>query len=303
MELDEIRAFVAVAETGLINRAAHELRRSQPAVTRQIQRLEQALGVQVLDRRAKPMRLTLAGQGALERCRRVLAAVEELRAANAPGPGPQGECRIGLSYSLADMSLAGPIEKLRQEFPRVSFRVSTSMSPFLLEDVRSGSLDLAVVQMPEGHRPPAGVEGRMVRTAPLVFVASRRRRLPKVVKLRHVAEGPWVLFPDGCGFRAALRRALEQINAPLRVVVETCGMEFHLSLVARGLGLGLIPAWVVARSRLRPEVRPFSVRGHEFRVTVWTVRGRLPEALLPVWTALDEQVTRELARPSLQSRD
>jgi len=296
MELDEIRAFVAVAETGSVNRAAHELGRSQPAVTRQIQRLEQALGIQVLDRRAKPVKLTLAGQVALERCRRILTGVEELRAATALGPGPQGECRIGLGYSLAEMCLACSLEKLRQEFPQVSFRVSTSMSPYLLEEVRSGALDLAVVQIPEGHRPPAGVEGRMVTTAPLVFVASGRRRLPKVVKLTDLAEETWVLNPDGCGFRAALRRALGDVNAPLRIAVESFGMELQLSLVARGVGLGLIPAWVLARSRLRPKVRPFSVRGHGFRVAVWIVRGRLPEPLLPVWTTVDESLTKELAR-------
>lgn len=302
MDLNEIRAFVAVAETGSVNRAAHEMRRSQPAVTRQIQRLEQALGIQVLDRRAKPAKLTLGGQVALERCRRILAAVEELRAATTLGPGPQGECRIGLAYSLAEMSLAGPLEKLRHEFPHVSFRVSTGWSLFLLEEIQSGTLDLAVVQIPEGHRPPAGVEGRMIRTERLVFVASSRRRLPRIVKLTDVAEETWVLNPDGCGFRAALRRALEDVNAPLRVAVEAYGMELHLSLVARGVGLGVLPTWVLARSPLRAKVRPFRVRGHEFRVAVWTLRGRLPEPLLPVWTALDEHLTRELARPTRSRR-
>src|ERR1700730_8012860 len=81
MEFDDIRAFVAVAESRSVSRAARELHLTQPAVTRRVQRLESSLGVSLCDRRRRPLALTEAGQAVLERCRRVLHAVRDVRSA------------------------------------------------------------------------------------------------------------------------------------------------------------------------------------------------------------------------------
>lgn len=292
MELSEIKTFVAVAEAGSVNRAALALHLSQPAVTRQVQRLEAALGVQLLDRRAKPATLTPAGQTALERCRSILKAIEELRAATAPGEDPSGECRIGVSPSLADFALAEPIDHLRRVFPRVRLQVSTDWSRALQEQVRAGVLDAAVVLLPKGERPPAEVSGKAIGSQPLVVVAPRRRRLPGALDLADLAEESWVLNPEGCGFRSALQRALQRINAPLRVAVEAHGLGLQLSLVARGIGLGLVPVRVVARSRLRSKLQVLRLRGHDFRLVVWVVYARLPATLTPILTVLGEQLKR-----------
>jgi DNA-binding transcriptional LysR family regulator len=81
VEFDDIRAFVAVAEARSVSRAARELYLTQPAVTRRVQRLERALGVALCDRRRRPFALTEAGP-VLERCRRVLHAVRDIRSAS-----------------------------------------------------------------------------------------------------------------------------------------------------------------------------------------------------------------------------
>ena len=78
MNLGDLKAFVAVAETGSINRAAAKLNLTQPAVTRRIQSLEAAIGVALLDRSSKPPNLTEDGRRALAHGRRVLSALEEL---------------------------------------------------------------------------------------------------------------------------------------------------------------------------------------------------------------------------------
>src|SRR2546428_401537 len=86
--------------------------------------------------------------------------------------------------------------------------------------------------------PPAGASlGR----DPLVLAASRRLGLPRVLTLADAARESWVLNPGGCGGRAALEQTLARVGAPLRVAVETYGLELQLSLVARGVGLGLLP--------------------------------------------------------------
>lgn len=292
MELGEIRTFVAVAEAGSVNRAARLLHLSQPAVTRQVQRLEAALGVQLLDRRARPAGLTPAGRVALEQCRAVLRAVEALQSSVAGDGGPAGECRIGVPPWLADFALPACVEDLRRRFPRVQLQVATGWSRTLIEHVRAGGLDAAVVQLPEGERPPADVAGRVIGAQPLAFVASRRERIAATVALEDLAGARWVLNPDGCGFRATLRRALQRIDAPLQVAIEAYGSELQLSLVARGIGLGCVPARALERSAVRREIRTFRVKGHDLQLAVWAVRGRPVEPILPVLDALEEHMAK-----------
>jgi DNA-binding transcriptional LysR family regulator len=300
MELDEIRTFVAVADAGSVNRAAHVRHLSQPAVTRQVQRLEAALGVPLLDRRAKPAGLTAAGRVALEQCRAVLKAVEALRSTTA-GDGPAGECRIGVPPSLADLALPGAVDHLRRLFPRVKLLVTTGWSRALLEQVRAGSLDAALVQLPEGDQPPADVARRAIGAQPLVFVAPRRTRLAPSVRIEDLAGARWVLNPDGCGFRAALRRALQRIDMPLDVAVEAYGSDVQLSLVARGIGFGCVPARALATSPVRRDLRTFQVEGYDLRLTVWAVRGRTLEALVPVLEALEAHLA-QVFEPSPRRR-
>lgn len=293
MELTEIQTFVAVGESGSVNRAAHRLRISQPAVTRRLQRLEAALGVTLLDRRAKPPRLTPAGQAAFEQCRNVLKAADELRAVTS-GEGPTGEFRLGVPHSLADVAFSAPTDRLRRAFPRLTLRLTTGWTPDLLDQVREGGLDVAIVQLPDGVRPPTSVAGQLLTSFPVVFVAPRHHRLSKVVELADVTEQSWVLNPEGCGFRTRLRRMFQEINAALRMAVEVQGFDLQLSMVARGAGLGVVPRRVLRRSPVRSHIRTFRIRGPDFRLSVWRVHGRMPASLSPVVTALDQELARVL---------
>lgn len=291
MELTELRSFVAVAEAGSVNRAAGTLRLSQPAVTRHVQRLESSLGVSLLDRRAKPVTLTAAGRMALEHCRAILGAVEALAAATAPAGGPCGECRIGVAQSLVDFALPAALDHLRRRFPRLAMTVVTAWSRALLDQVRGGTMDAAIVQLAEGDRLPRDVSGQQIGREALVFVAARRDRVAAHLPVQRLGAAQWVLNPDGCGFREALRRELQGVGAPLRVAIEAYGPEAQLALVARGLGFGLVPARAVARSPERARLQIFRVKGHDLRLTVWSVRARPREGLQPVLDALDAQLS------------
>jgi DNA-binding transcriptional LysR family regulator len=300
VDLTQLRTFVAVAEAGSVNRAAQALALSQPAVTRHVQRLETSLGVLLLDRRAKPVGLTAAGRIAVDHCRTVLRAMEALVAATAPIEGPSGDCRLGAAPWLADLALPTPLDHLRQRFPRLTMHVTTAWSRTLLDQLRRGALDAAIVHLLEGERLPAGVSGRPIGMQPLVFVAARREPVRSPLALDHVARGRWVLNPDGCGFRETLRRALQRIHASLHVAIEAYGAEAQLALVARGLGFGVVPARVLARSPERDAVQTFRVEGFEPRLTVWSARGRSRKDLQPVLDALDAQFSLvfEAAQPA-----
>src|SRR5260370_8794488 len=150
MEFDDIRAFVAVAESRAVSRAARELDVTAPAVARRVQRLEASLGVALCDRRRRPFVLTEAGQGVLERCRRVLHAVRDVRSATGGDDRPAREVRVGVAHALTEVALTDPVDRLRRAFPRVSLSLATGWSPDLPEPVRGGSLHAAVLPLADG---------------------------------------------------------------------------------------------------------------------------------------------------------
>ena len=293
MQFDDVRAFVAVAEARSVSRAARELHLTQPAVTRRVQRLESSLGVTLCDRRRRPFTLTAAGEAALERCRRVLHAVRDVRAA-ADQP-PVLEIGIGVAHALTEVTLTDPVDRLRRAFPRVTLALATGWSRDLLDRVRAGSLDAAVILLPEGERLPAGLDAVAVGRERLVVVERRRSRRARRDGLAGLDGAGWVLNPDGCAARAMLERTLHGARVRMRVAVETYTYELQLALVARDRGLGLVPARILARSPLRGRLRVRRVPGLDFPLTIWSVRRAGESDLSPVMRALDRALGDRLA--------
>ena len=207
MEVDDIRAFVAVADAGSVSAAARELFLTQPAVTRRLQRLESAVGAPLLDRRRRPFALTRAGQAAIERCRGLLVSFQELRTVADDGQQPGGELRIAVAHALTELTLAGPVDEVQRRFPRVVLRLSTGWSRDLLDRVRTQAVDAAFLLLPEGESLPTGVAGVRVADERLLVVAPRTLHVG-AMRAADLAGQSWVLNPDGCAARAALRRAL-----------------------------------------------------------------------------------------------
>jgi len=290
MELTEVRAFVAVAESGSVSRAADILRVSQPTVTRRVQRLETALGILLLDRHARPPALTPSGKRLLEPCRIVLKAVDDVRAAAAPARSLAGEFRLGIVSSLADLALPKLTNQLRRAFPRLTVRFSIAWTEALLDGTRKGTLDAAIVYLPHDAPPPATVTGQRITTISLRFVAPRARRLQPIVDLADISKERWVLNPGA--FRAAVMHMLDEVAAPLSLAVEVQGVNRQLSLVARGVGLGCVPVQVARRSPLRSRFKSFHIRNHQFDLAVWAVHRGLPTMLTPVLTAITTQFSR-----------
>lgn len=301
MEFDDIRAFVAVAEARSVSRAARELYLTQPAVTRRVQRLERALGVALCDRRRRPFALTEAGQAVLERCRRVLHAVRDVRAASDGDALAAREVRIGVAHALTEVTLTEPVDRVRRAFPRLALSLSTGWSRDLLERVRARALDGAIVLLSEPERPPAGLAATRLGPERLVVIGPRggRAASPRVAGLGEVG---WILNPEGCAARALLQRALLAANVRMRVTVETYTYELQLALVARGRGLGLVPARILARSPLRSRLRVRRIPGLDFPLTIWAVRGRATPELELVWDALDRAMIERLGGAPLSPR-
>ncbi|HEV2444150.1 MAG TPA: LysR family transcriptional regulator [Steroidobacteraceae bacterium] len=295
MEFNDMRAFVRVVDAGSVSAAARDLHITQSAVTKRLQRLESFLGATLFDRAQRPVVLTTAGQGALEKCRRLLNDMNDLRAAVSNGHAALADVRVGVAHALGEFVLTEPIGAVREEFPRHGLRLTTGWSPDLVENVRTGALDAAIVLLPESDRLPSEVLGTIVGKERLVILGPRKMQDTRVRQIKDLEGVQWILNPDGCGGRAILRRALGRADVNLVVGVESHNYELQLLLTSQGRGLTLAPERIFRASRLRSRLQMLRVAGLHFPFTIWSVQRSSAEPE-PLFRRLNLLLTAALAR-------
>ena len=237
--LDELRTLVVFAEEGSIQKVALRLPLTQPAVTRQVQRLEDMLGTTLLDRRQKPPRLTAAGLEVLARARDILASVEALKSF-ATKAEPQGVLRLGLAHGLSDPGVASAIADATAAFPKVSLRLRTAWSKEIVDQFDRGQVDMGIVLRPPDHEGP-GVLG-IERLSVIAQAGCTRQHVEARSPM------PWVLSPEPCDARQRLASAM-RIDERRRLVVaaEIQDPAMQMEWVRRGHGLGLMPSRLASR--------------------------------------------------------
>ena len=295
MNLRDLEAFMAVVDTGSIGAAARRLNLTQPAVTRRVQNLEQDLGAPLLRRESKPPRLTIDGEIVAVSGRQVLRAVDDLRAGVAAEGEPNGQLRLGVAQAVGDLALGKPIGALRAAYPQLAVQLVSGWTRTLLAQVGGGGLDAAAILLREGVAPPADVAGHPVSREEIVVVAAKRLALPPAARLSDLRGHAWVLNPEGCGYRTAIRRALEREGAAFTVAVDIIGLDPQLSTVAEGVGLGLVPKRVLATSRFRDVLQAVALEDFQFGVTIWVVGGRALGRLAAPVTCFRDALAAALA--------
>ena len=300
MNIEDVRAFVAVVDNGSVGKAALRLNLTQPAISRRVQRLEETLGVTLLDRVSKPARPTRAGEAAYQRCLAVLRATDAL-AREAGTAMPAMQLRVGVSYAISECVFAPALDALHRLSPDVSLRLVAERSPHLRKAVAEGTLDAAVIMTHPG-RPPEGPRVQVLGEERVAIVAAKDSDLPSNAGVADLVGHSWVINPDGCGFRAQLERALAEKGAPLNVTAETWGCALQLAMIARGVGLGLVPERLVQASPYRARLRTIDVRGLRPKVVVSMVRAEVLPAFDDALDAMAGAVKTVLAGTQARPR-
>jgi DNA-binding transcriptional LysR family regulator len=279
MKLDDINAFVAVVNAQSVSQAARDLQLTQPAITRRVQNLEEALGTPLLDRNTKPPKPSAFGLQVYDQCQAVLHEVARLSELASGDRAPSGPLRLGLTQGIADIVLRDTVEDLRHSFPGVATSVSTGWGAQLAERVNQGELDAAAVWL-GGRAPlPKNARGELIAHDALVVVAPRADVTRRSYRLADWSDRGWVLNPDGCGFRAGLKRALDDRGLPFVLQMDTSGRELQLEMVARGHGLGLVPRTLLAASAHRDALAAVPLSDFKPEVDLWLLQSRAPGAL------------------------
>ena len=206
--LEDLRALVEFAHAGSIAGAADRLFRTPSAITRQVQRLEAALGAELLDRSVKPPRLNSLGSRVLEQARDLLQRAEALKSLTSSDAEPHGLLRIGLAHALAEGTLIEPIQALAEKFPKVRLRLSSELTGELINRLLAGELDVAAVLLPEGKTAPPPLLTTIIASDRMEIVQGAAGNVDGDWK--SLGRAPWVLNPPGCFLRASLIDRMER---------------------------------------------------------------------------------------------
>ncbi len=269
---EDIHALIQFAEAGSVVRAAARLHRTPSAVTRQVQRLEAALGAELLDRTVKPPRLSPLGVRVVEQGRDVLKRLDDLKALAAKDAEPTGLFRIGVSHTLADGSLVDPVQALAKRFPKVRLRLISALAGELIGKMRAGELDLAAVMAVEDYKAPAPLLTEIVATDRMVIVESSRRPRMGAPTWGKLSAMPWILNPPGCRLRATLLDTMDKAGDPAVVVAEVHNMHLQLAFIEAGHGMGLLPKRFVRRFGTNRALRVVEPNEFELQMTIAIIR-------------------------------
>jgi DNA-binding transcriptional LysR family regulator len=283
MNIEDVRAFVAVVDMGSVARAALRLNLTQPAISRRVQRLEQSLGVTLLDRDQKPARPTRAGEAAYRRCLDVVRATDTLTR-ETHSQLPAGPLRIGISLGIAESVFVPALDAIREKHPQLPLHLIGAGSIELRKQVAAGMLEAAIV-MARPDRPLDDAGAEQLGIERVCVVAGKGLGLKSPAALADLGALPWVINPDGCGFRAQLDRAMADSGHALEIGAQTWGTALQLALIARGGGLGLVPERLTAESVHRPLLKIIEIRDFQSQLAVWMVRSVV---LGPLTAAVDD---------------
>ena len=241
MELRHLEYLVAVAEEASFTRAAQRVHVSQSGVSAQIRQLEHELGAELFDRSGRAATLTRAGEAALAHAREALSAAAAVRQAVAQVTGLlRGRLTVGMVTACTITALFDALDAFHQAHPGVSISLAEGGSAELVDRVRCGALDLALIGAagapPEDLATLPIASERLVAAVPPGHDLAQRSGL----RLGELAGLPVVCMPPGTGIRAAFDQACAAADIRPAITLEASAAATIADLAARGMGVAIL---------------------------------------------------------------
>jgi DNA-binding transcriptional LysR family regulator len=243
MNLRQIEFVLAVADTGSFTRAAVRCHTVQSALSHQIARLEEELGVRLFARSSRHVALTPAGRAFIAHAGEVREATERLRAEMAAAAGEiRGVLTIGTISRLTRIDLPAVLGSYHRRYPQVDIRLGYGMSNHMLDAVREQKMDAAFLGLWSGE-PVEGVAARLLSEERLAAVMHPAHPLAAAqsVRLAALAQTALVDYPAGSAARQQTDRAFAAAGIERRVKFEVDHAELIESIVREGLAVGMLP--------------------------------------------------------------
>lgn len=244
LNLDQVRALIEVIRLGSFTSAAHELHLTQPAVSLQVQELEQRFGVKLVERVGRRVRATTAGNELAQIGREILERAEHAsRVMRRYSEGFIGQSRIGMSMTVLIYLMPPIIRKLRQEVPSLELVVRTGFSDATVQAVRDGLLDIGLCTGPITDK---SVESISIAKDDLVAIFPLDTpEVPSVIEPSMMETWPLILGNPRSALRQLIAGWIGVAGPVPRPVMELDNIAGIKSVVGAGLGASLVPALAV----------------------------------------------------------
>jgi DNA-binding transcriptional LysR family regulator len=244
MEFRQLKCFIVVAQELHFGRAAQALHLSQPALSKQIQALENSLEIQLFERTKHTCRLTPAGQKFLEIARRVLHQVEEgIQVTKQVADGQIGRVRIGWTEATLFSLAPNIIRTYRNRYPQVNLIYTSGGTETNVEALRTHQIDVGFVYLPI-REPTLSMYPLYEETYIVAIPASHRFARHKQISLQSLANEPLIFYPRSLApvLYAKFIKSCEQAEFVPNVVQEAELAQTRLGLAAAGVGITFVLA-------------------------------------------------------------
>jgi DNA-binding transcriptional LysR family regulator len=269
VDLRQLEHFVTVAEEKHFTRASERLFISQSGLSASIRALEKDLDAELFHRNTRRVQLTDAGEALLEESRRTLASVLAARDAVAAVQGLiRGRLRVGTEQCLGVVDVPTELARFHAEHPGVELLVQQAGSARLIEEVRSGRLDLAFVAGSTGA--PDDVRFLRLASEPMTVICGpdhplgRRKR----IDWRSVSTEPFVDFNTDWGSRRVTDRAFAVAGVARHIASEVNDVHTLLDLVEHGLGIAIVPGHIARKKAGKLACLPLPADAPRWEITV-----------------------------------
>ncbi len=250
MELRHLRYFIVLAEELNFSRAAERLHMAQPPLSQQIRSLEDELGLQLFDRKTRPLQLTPAGQAFLEKARQVFTQVEQaIVSAQQASCGEIGRLTVGINTSIANSVLPDILRTFRKRFPDVELVLHEQASYQQIQELCNRQIDVGFVNLHHLQKIDENddtLSFMSILQEPFVIVLPESHPLAgqAQVSLEALADELFILPPAHLpsGLYCQIVSLCQGVGFSPKVRQEATWMSTVLSLVAGGVGISLLPA-------------------------------------------------------------
>lgn len=259
MDVRQLKYFTKVVESGSFSKASNVLHVAQPALSLHVKHMEEELGVTLLHRVAQGVTPTQAGERLMLHAKRILAEFAEIPdSVRGEAIAPRGEVRFGMPATVGEQLAVPLIKAARIRYPDVRIRVVEAMSGYILDWLKQGKVDLAMIYATSDPRGLAVHHGLSEQIC--LFSTPQAGKAPKgpVATIRQAAGLPLVVPGLGHG----LRDLVEDAATSARVAIEP---EFEIDsytqikrLALANLGYGILPEMAVSRERAAGKIRSWT---------------------------------------------
>ncbi|MDP9158811.1 MAG: LysR family transcriptional regulator [Acidobacteriota bacterium] len=245
MEIHQLRYFCAVVECGSFTKAAKQANVSQPSLSQQIIKLELELGIKLFDRFHGQVGLTSAGETFLVKAQSILKDIADVTHEIQDNNGVEkGKISFGVSPHISPDFLPNRLARFSREHAQVGVRVVEEVTSLLIEYLRDGLIDLALVVLPLGHA-VAGKDLSCVELTrePLYAVLPNKHRLAakRSIALKDLHGEQFVFLKDGRCYSENVASAFRRAKLHPNVVAESSSSAHVLAMTCSGVGVSVVP--------------------------------------------------------------